>query len=110
MATNAWIEGYIDALVRAQQSVCQEHAHARAAASQMRAGEPVGEPIHGAPAVDADRRLYANYYVRQLAWCDALTLRSRPARSQVQQILRWDEDGIRRAWSKANASAGCAAG
>lgn len=34
------------------------------AAAQMRAGEPVGEPIHGAPAVDADRRLYANYYVR----------------------------------------------
>ena len=28
-------------------------------------------------------------------------------RLQVQQILRWDEDGIRKAWSKANASAGC---
>ena len=24
----------------------------------MRAGEPVGEPIHGSHAVDADRRLY----------------------------------------------------
>jgi hypothetical protein len=25
---------------------------------------------------------------------------------QVQQILNWDEDGIRKAWEKANASAG----
>jgi len=36
---------------------------------------------------------------------DALALRLR-LRSQVQQILNWDEDGIRRAWTKANASAG----
>lgn len=136
MATNAWIEGYIDALVRGLRyfvSSCRR-ADARVVASQMRAGEPVGEPIHGAPAVDADRRLYANYYVRCPtsgsppaphnfafararvhryscaccafaceAVCDALSLRT----PQVQQILRNDEDGIRRAWSKANASAGC---
>jgi hypothetical protein len=45
---------------------CIDMLTQRAAAWQMRAGEPVGEPIHGAPAVDADRRLYANYYVRPI--------------------------------------------
>ena len=64
-SSNAWIDSYIDALVR-------QHEHRRVwrqadDASQMRAGEPVGEPIHGAPAVDADRRLYVRPCVMDIS-------------------------------------------
>ena len=75
MATNAWVEGYLDALVRACGCAASVMAIRRLmthrTAAKMRAGEPAGEPIHGAHRVDADRNVYAKFYVctpQQLRW------------------------------------------
>ena len=66
-SSNAWIEGYIDALVR--QHECRFVLRLADDVSQMRAGEPVGEPIQGAPAVDADQRLYVRPCIRAVCCC-----------------------------------------
>jgi hypothetical protein len=96
MTTNAWVDSYLDALVRLRARMSHSESYLLAMQlrlefeirffAQMRAGDSVGEPIHGAPRVDADKRLFANYYVRGCAAtpCGAVALRRRWLHAAMQ--------------------------
>ena len=115
---NLWVESYLDQLVRTRR-MCRcsqmcgpEPLTPTAATLQMRLGsfQNQQQAIHGHEVVDADKHLFANFYVRA-GWCacagrgvgECITL---PSATQVSQILSMKEDDIVTAWEKANISAG----